>query len=240
MIGDLLQMSPDAIYERQRALAKAGLLEETQGRGPGSGVRATPETMATLLITLLAADELNDVSTHVKRILNLKSKGGRTFLQAVTERLSDPATCKDLLQIDVSRTAQSAFIHHEDDDRNWGAGDRWAGKAFLQVEASMKGPVFRECAKALENDRKYDEASLEERDTSLSDENFLAGASKHKRKHETPSKGDPEQQPFKEQITRHEKADGSIVETTRIYRKRGAPPDETVVVIRGPRKGAAQ
>ena len=51
-----LGMTPDALYERQRALVRAGLLKGVEGKGPGSGVRATPYATALLLIAVLAAD----------------------------------------------------------------------------------------------------------------------------------------------------------------------------------------
>jgi hypothetical protein len=44
------------IYERQRALVRAGLLRPREGRGPGSGVAATPRALSMLLLALMASD----------------------------------------------------------------------------------------------------------------------------------------------------------------------------------------
>jgi hypothetical protein len=44
------------IYERQRALVEAGLLASRPGRGPGSGVPASPRNISILLLALMAAD----------------------------------------------------------------------------------------------------------------------------------------------------------------------------------------
>lgn len=44
------------IYERQRALVRAGLLKPREGRGPGSGVAATPRALSLLLLAILASD----------------------------------------------------------------------------------------------------------------------------------------------------------------------------------------
>ena len=38
-----LDMTSAALYERQRALVRASLLQQRPGHGPGSGVVATPE-----------------------------------------------------------------------------------------------------------------------------------------------------------------------------------------------------
>src|SRR5277367_5374558 len=57
----ILNETSDALYERQRALDREGLLESTPGKGPGSGVRATPESIAMLTIGMLASVSLVDV-----------------------------------------------------------------------------------------------------------------------------------------------------------------------------------
>ncbi|MCA1533860.1 hypothetical protein I6F21_14960 [Bradyrhizobium sp. NBAIM03] len=61
-ISGRLRMSPAALYERQRELVRHGLLPVREGRGPGSGVPLTPETVATFLIGLLATDSLTDLA----------------------------------------------------------------------------------------------------------------------------------------------------------------------------------
>ena len=60
-------MSEAAVYERQRALVRAGLLKTKRGRGPGSGVRGTPKLVALSLISLLATGNLSDagISTRI-------------------------------------------------------------------------------------------------------------------------------------------------------------------------------
>ena len=41
-LGRILGMTPSALYERQKLLVLEGLLHAVPGRGPGSGVPATP------------------------------------------------------------------------------------------------------------------------------------------------------------------------------------------------------
>lgn len=58
----------DSLYERQRELVRCGLLPVRPGRGPGSGVPLTPETLATFLIGLLATDSLSDLARRTAQL----------------------------------------------------------------------------------------------------------------------------------------------------------------------------
>jgi hypothetical protein len=51
----------DTLYERQRELVRCDLLPSIKGRGPGSGVPLSPDTLATFLISVLATDKLADL-----------------------------------------------------------------------------------------------------------------------------------------------------------------------------------
>src|SRR5262245_65963474 len=64
-------LTPLAVYERQRALARLGLLSD-EGRGPNRGVKAIPETVGRLLIAMLATDSLSDTDERVRKLLNAK------------------------------------------------------------------------------------------------------------------------------------------------------------------------
>jgi len=61
-----------ALYERQRVLTTLGVLEATPGRGPGSGVPLTAENFATVLISVLATDNLSDVDEKVATLCNAR------------------------------------------------------------------------------------------------------------------------------------------------------------------------
>src|SRR6476660_3010910 len=56
------------IYERQRVLVEAGLMKARPGRGPGSGVIATPHNLAILLLGLLASDKPSIATQRVKEL----------------------------------------------------------------------------------------------------------------------------------------------------------------------------
>jgi hypothetical protein len=88
-ISGRLRMSPASLYERQRELVRHGLLPVREGRGPGSGVPLTAETVATFLIGLLATDSLIDLAEHTAELCSAKpllvhtskrtAKRGNTF-----------------------------------------------------------------------------------------------------------------------------------------------------------------
>lgn len=92
-----LGLSSAALYERQRALIRIGLLPSAQGRGKGSGAKAAPETVALLVISRLLTDNLSDVDDRVRDLANAtlvdrKRKtcqwtGARNFHDAVSALL---------------------------------------------------------------------------------------------------------------------------------------------------------
>src|SRR5215475_5163773 len=61
-----LSVTEGALYERQRALVREGILESVPGHGRGSGVRATPESLGLLLISLLASVNWSDAAALTK------------------------------------------------------------------------------------------------------------------------------------------------------------------------------
>jgi hypothetical protein len=99
-LADALEMKPSSIYERQRALTRAGLLEMRPGKGPGSGVLATPESLAFLLISL-TVPSLSEVERQTKAIAVLKTRrkrcpltGKGTFGGALTAVLQSEKLAK--------------------------------------------------------------------------------------------------------------------------------------------------
>jgi hypothetical protein len=113
-IAEVVGMPEATVYERQRLLFKGGLLPG-DGRGPGSGVRATPESVATLLIALLATtDSLGKTEDRTRRFLKLKSDtrkclftGKATFGEALAAILAMPKLPKVWLQVSPTRNHAS-------------------------------------------------------------------------------------------------------------------------------------
>ena len=119
-----LDMKDAALYERQRVLVRAGLLKAEAGRGPGSGVRATPRSVAMLLISLVATPSFSEVASCTRAFANLRSSGGpcdltgeRTFGGATTAILTNGAIAKCVNHLRGERGGEEfdAAIDFEDE-----------------------------------------------------------------------------------------------------------------------------
>jgi len=91
-LGRIINETPDALYARQRALVAQGLLKSTPGRGPGSGVHASPETIAMLLIGLFTSIRAGRSTRSIANAASLKAcplTGEKTFRHALARILSD-------------------------------------------------------------------------------------------------------------------------------------------------------
>jgi hypothetical protein len=115
----LLGLTPDVIYDRQRELMHCKLIEHTKGRGPGSGVRATPNTLATLLIGLMVVDKTAEVCSVLPEWLSARATsngycpitGEPDFLSALTKVLSDRALASKCDGIDLVRSDGFAYLY---------------------------------------------------------------------------------------------------------------------------------
>jgi hypothetical protein len=118
-LSNFLLFSEHALYERQRALVRGGLLKAKEGRGPGSGVKATPESVAMLVISVLATDSLSDVIAETSTIAKAPRLGNdfatsqampalRTFKAAVVHCFSSDGD--DIRSIKVYRMERAATI----------------------------------------------------------------------------------------------------------------------------------
>jgi hypothetical protein len=113
-IAKAVGTTPAALYERQRALVRAGLLQSKPGRGPGSGVRATPESVAMLLISILATGNLSETEERSRVIADLKSETKscpitrkKTFAAALTTVLASEELSERLAWIHVERSGSA-------------------------------------------------------------------------------------------------------------------------------------
>jgi len=115
-----LGTTPDALYERQRALVRAGLIDPGEGRGPGSGVRATAPAVAFLLISTLATDRLNESGSRAQTLANARPKNRKRcpftgmvrFVDALATVLTQSEKADRVIEITVSRTADRAEIKY--------------------------------------------------------------------------------------------------------------------------------
>lgn len=115
LLSDALQLTPDVLYEKQRALVRAGLLKNSKGRGPGSGVRLTPDAVAMLLIAVLATDSLSEVEKAARLLAKAKRDssssdtkpetlgGAETFKAALINMLSSDEIAAEATVVRVHR-----------------------------------------------------------------------------------------------------------------------------------------
>jgi hypothetical protein len=123
VLSRFLELSPSALYERQRALVRLDLLPKPSAPGRKSGAAmATPGSVAIMLIAVLATDNLSDMDSRIQAFARKKSidpntakpgscrfTGKHTLLEALTEVLSDTKIASPL-SIEVMRKAKTARL----------------------------------------------------------------------------------------------------------------------------------
>ncbi|MEH2501557.1 hypothetical protein V1290_000368 [Bradyrhizobium sp. AZCC 1578] len=166
------EITPAAIYERQRALVRLGLLPRPHGRGRGAGALATPETAALICISLLATDNLSEmddritalahapIHTHYKRKY-CRLTGATDFKNALSAIMGDVNLAQRVRSVDVRRKELEATVHWVKTGRaefhyqgkNTDLSSFQHRKDFVQhsftVEASLHGKAIGEIAAAL-------------------------------------------------------------------------------------------
>ena len=117
----LLDTSPTALYERQRVLTR--LMESVdvvEGRGPGSGVRATNRTVTLLLIAVLSTESL--VETYERTIVIGAAKavnatcpltGKAFFSHALAAILAEQMLSDKVVEVTVRRSLGLASIKYK-------------------------------------------------------------------------------------------------------------------------------
>jgi hypothetical protein len=122
LLASRLGTTPAALYERQRALVRDGILEQFAGRGPGSGVSLAPYSVALLLLATLTTDSLSETADKVRIFATAKSiaedghcplTGKATFVEALALVL-DPMHehWRTMKSITVHRTTVRAVINY--------------------------------------------------------------------------------------------------------------------------------
>lgn len=154
VLEPLLDLSPAALYERQRALVRIGLLPKPDGRGPGSGARATPRNVAVLLTSVMTTDNWSDTDQRVKSVLTARDQIGDRFHDVLERVLASPETASEVKTLQVSRQILAAELH-------WNRGapvnaffsayshSRSGQKRWLRVWASLEGGALVQIAKSL-------------------------------------------------------------------------------------------
>ena len=116
----VLGMTPDALYERQRVLARSGYLTgAVAGKGPGSGIRATVPNVTKLLLSTLATDTLSEIDAKTRKFATLKQVDGKCpltgelrFQSALEKILASPDLTKSVHGIVIRREDMGATINY--------------------------------------------------------------------------------------------------------------------------------
>lgn len=119
-----LGLTQAALYERQRALVRLGLLQKPTGRGRGSGSDATPHGIALVVLSVLATDNLSEMDEriaalarapidewHKRKICRLTRK--TTFVNALAEVIRHPELAQRVRSVEVERQGVYATIYWE-------------------------------------------------------------------------------------------------------------------------------
>lgn len=121
-LSPYLSLTPNALYERQRALVRAGLLSTKPGRGPGSGVEASPKNVALLILSTMATDQIADYSERAAEVVRLRQFGppskwtkARNPVEALAELLASPAQANRMSVLLCNRNPLSfTFVFGQD------------------------------------------------------------------------------------------------------------------------------
>jgi hypothetical protein len=145
-LARILSTTSIALYERQRALVRAGLLGLGR-RGPGGGVRVGSDlkSVALLLVATLATDSLSEVEARAPIIAGLVPSGADrcrltsmpTFLDALASILTSRARAARIVEITVSRTADRAVIVYKNGRSEF--GDAKSEEPPLRASATLSG-----------------------------------------------------------------------------------------------------
>jgi hypothetical protein len=131
-LGRVLKMSPDALYAYQRAFVAQGILDSTPGRGPGSGVRASPETVAQFMIGLLTNASMEENAGLARSLANARSSdgecpltGAKRFKDALACVLGSEALAARVRLMELGVTSGEAAIQYDGTPASAGP-ERWA------------------------------------------------------------------------------------------------------------------
>ena len=171
VLARVLGESDAALYERQRLLVREGLLESVAGHGPGTGVRATSESVAMLLIGMLSSVNWSESGPAARAIADTSAKppcrltGATRFADALAKILSNEALAARVNSIRVTVTGGSAEILYDRSSSEMPLGaakkaklthapisvfeGRESKKGGLRIEVAIQADTVRALAKAV-------------------------------------------------------------------------------------------
>jgi hypothetical protein len=147
LLASRLGTTPAALYERQRALVRDGILEHSEGRGPGSGVQLGPYPVALLLVAVLATDSLSETVDKVRTFATAKSIAADglcpltrkpTFVEALALLLDYAhGHWRKMINVTVHRTRATAAIEYKDNSGSTAS----VFAAHVEIDARLPAPT---------------------------------------------------------------------------------------------------
>jgi hypothetical protein len=160
MLVSHLGISQAAIYERQRALVRLGLLPKPSGRGRGSGADATPQSTALIVLSVMATDNLSDMDERIASLAQSRIDEWRkrkycrltkkeVLLDALAEILGNPELARRVHSVEVKRRSLETTIY-------------WVQRISKHVELSQFAQWTRPTARSsLEVSARFDAPALQ-------------------------------------------------------------------------------
>ena len=177
LLSPVVGLSEAALYERQKALVRIGVLPKATGRGWASGgATATPLNVAWILISLLATDNLSEVAAKTVPLGESKLPtrlGSRTFqfpknidppfpreatlVQALAFVLANPAIATSVDSVVASRDFGIAMISWligkapkvEARHASFEAAGEWPDQVGFLVRATLSAAALHPIAELL-------------------------------------------------------------------------------------------
>jgi hypothetical protein len=138
-VARILGESETTLYERMRALVREGLLEAAPGHGRGSGVRASPESMAMLVIGMLATAAWSETGPAARALAEAVPRdifGGRSnkpsFKDELTRIFADESLASQVERILFESSGWAIIVSNID-------ADAFMGGAFMSGPAKSGG-----------------------------------------------------------------------------------------------------
>ncbi|SHH13157.1 hypothetical protein SAMN05443248_3800 [Bradyrhizobium erythrophlei] len=110
-LADVIGSTPAALYERQRALVRQGVLQPLVGRGPGSGVELSADAIAALLISVGAASSLSEVDSRIIKYCEAQSAIGKCLF--TNQKKLRGALAVILTDLHLLGRTGDIVVHHE-------------------------------------------------------------------------------------------------------------------------------
>lgn len=175
VLAEALGTTPAAIYERQRALVRLGLLPAPVGRGRGNGLPASAEAVAMIIIALMVTDNLSETDDRVGKMAAAEHRriqkrgmpkprcaltGERDFKSALVALLK-MTEFPTHVTVEMSRNYLQSVIRWVDDGRAFESrfvGERAGRTSYFTVEAFLGNGALKWIGTALRraNDQQLD------------------------------------------------------------------------------------